>query len=77
MAEWGQTGEDYATRISHLTGSTPGGVNGPAVLVLGQTVANDGTPNTLTGGAGQDWFFATNFDVTDRVTSGPNQERLN
>jgi Ca2+-binding RTX toxin-like protein len=54
LAEW-QSADSYATRISKIkSGTLPGGVK----LVAGVTVANDGAADVLTGGAGQDWFFA-------------------
>jgi hypothetical protein len=44
--------------------SLPGGLKGANVLVASATVTNDTAIDTLTGGAGQDWFFR------DRVGTG-------
>jgi hypothetical protein len=54
-------------------------VDGTPILLNASTVFNDsgGQRDTLTGGAGRDWFFAANNDtVTDRVTAGPSVEFL-
>jgi hypothetical protein len=56
-SEWARTDADYQTRISHLNGSLPGGLNGGFVL-NGSSVTSNGGGNNLTGGLGQDWFFA-------------------
>jgi Ca2+-binding RTX toxin-like protein len=58
--EWNRTDASYATRIAHLTGATPGGLNGPNLLTTsgaGRTVLDDVSRDTLTGGLGQDWFL--------------------
>ncbi|MCI0456007.1 MAG: hypothetical protein L0Z62_03385 [Gemmataceae bacterium] len=60
-AEW-TSGRSYAARIDNLRGVANVGprLNGPAVLTTGPTgtVQDDGDVDTLTGGAGMDWFFA-------------------
>ena len=61
MAEWGRTDVDYATRIAHLTGTTPGGNNGTLTLTSA-SVFDDGAADSLTGGAGLDWFFQSAGD---------------
>jgi uncharacterized delta-60 repeat protein len=55
-AEWA-SGNNYATRISHLQGANPGGLNGP-YLLTSATVSDDGASDQLAGQAGTDWFFA-------------------
>jgi hypothetical protein len=57
QAEW-TSGATYQQRINHLTGATPGGLNGANTLVPGTTVFDDTSVDTLTGGGGQDWFLA-------------------
>jgi hypothetical protein len=56
LSEWKRTDEDYATRISNLRNGT--GANGSTVLTS-STVRNDTVVDSLTGGAGQEWFWAT------------------
>jgi hypothetical protein len=51
----------YNNRINHLTGATPGGLNGTNFLTAA-TVTNDGTPDSVTGGTGRDWFLAFGDD---------------
>ncbi|HJZ89846.1 MAG TPA: hypothetical protein VKE40_03165, partial [Gemmataceae bacterium] len=51
----------YNNRINHLTGATPGGLNGTNFLTVA-TVTNDGKPDSVTGGIGQDWFLAFSDD---------------
>jgi hypothetical protein len=64
MAEWTRTDLGYAERIDHLQNG--GGLNGSYRLNT-STVFSDGIANTLTGGAGLDWFFANDLDtITDR-----------
>jgi trimeric autotransporter adhesin len=55
LAEW-QSANDYETRVSHLRNG--GGTNGTHKLVWGTTVNDDSAADSLTGGAGLDWFFA-------------------
>jgi parallel beta-helix repeat protein len=69
LAEWGRTDADYATRIAHLTGTTGGGLNG-SVLLNSTTVQNNGLADSLYGGAGQDWFFASAIDAIFNKTTG-------
>jgi hypothetical protein len=56
MAEWGNTAGGFATRVNHLKGTAPGGLNGPYLLAP-PTVADDGEPDLLDGGGGRDWVF--------------------
>jgi uncharacterized delta-60 repeat protein len=55
-AEWTST-NNYVTRISHLQGTNPGGLNG-AYLLTTATVSDDGAADVLLGQGGTDWFFA-------------------
>lgn len=59
QAEWSRTDADYLTRISHLNGTSGGGLNG-AYLLNGLTVVDDGAADNLYGNSGLDWFFAAN-----------------
>ena len=71
MAEWGDTGTDFVTRVQHLSG-TAGGANGPYFLTPA-TVSNDTSIDQLFGDADRDWFLFTAagrfadqvLDVTD------------
>jgi len=73
MAEWA-SGDSYATRYGFITGG--GGLNGSSVLNT-TTVHNDFANDTMTGGAGRNWFFASSGDtITDAVTSGTNKEYI-
>jgi hypothetical protein len=69
LAEWSRTDADYATRIAHLT--TGGGLNG-SVLLNSTTVQNNGLADSLSGGAGLDWFFAGVLDVLVNKATGEN-----
>jgi len=54
--EW-TSANSYADRVAHLT-STSGGANGGTYLTPGTTVYDDGTVDSLTGGAADlDWFI--------------------
>jgi hypothetical protein len=54
MAEW-DSSDSYSTRLNKL--GKGGGLNGSYVL-NGTTVSENGTTDSLYGGAGVDWFFA-------------------
>jgi Ca2+-binding RTX toxin-like protein len=72
MAEWASA-DSYSVRINVLMNV---GVANGTVKLNTSTVFGDPTQtvNTLTGGAGLDWFFATSKDnITDRLT-GSNGE---
>jgi Ca2+-binding RTX toxin-like protein len=68
MTEWGRTDlqgtlpERYLTRVNHLLGVTPGGLNGMTTLTLSQ-VSDDGVADSLEGGSALDWFFALGADI--------------
>lgn len=72
LAEW-TSARPYADRVNNLLNG--GGLSGGNYLratPAGRTVFDDGAIDTLTGGAGLDWFFQGNPDViTDRNTGGP------
>jgi hypothetical protein len=63
LDEW-QSGGSPSDRHDHIVGSKPGGLNGSNFLKLGTTpgttVRDDNGANTLTDGAGPNWFFAHN-----------------
>ena len=75
MAEW-SSAAPIATRVGHLQGTTPGGLN-TVFLLTGQdalpgdiipdtrTVYDDGVADSLRGGAGVDWFFLSGLDLSD------------
>jgi hypothetical protein len=58
LTEWTRGGR-YETRIDHLTGVTPGGLNSAGTFRLsgpGQDVFDDGASDRLLGGTGRDWL---------------------
>lgn len=67
MAEWGRTDlpgpppTKYDTRVNHLLGVLPGGLNGSTTLTLSQVTA-DGVVDILEGGSALDWFFTSGVD---------------
>jgi Ca2+-binding RTX toxin-like protein len=79
-AEWASAAP-FDTRVGHLRGTIPGGLNGPFVLTTGAapesvapppgTVFDDQARDTLTGGASADWFFVFPGDATDAVRGEP------
>lgn len=71
MAEWGTTTIAYATRIKHLMGTLAGGFNGTTKLTTSTVHNNVPNVNVLTGGGGQDWFWAhAANEVTDLNNGG-------
>ncbi len=75
--EWQRSDLSYQARINHLTGATPGGLNGTSYLKTtppGQTVFDDSSQDRLTGANGSDWFLlnrsgGTVLDLSDRTGS--------
>jgi hypothetical protein len=60
LAEWQRTDRGFQERITDLqTGST--GLNAGNHLLWGQTVFENGGSNSLTGGAGRNWYFTGNL----------------
>ncbi len=61
IAEWGSSATN-AVRVSHIRGTTTGGLNGSFVLKTGAgaTVFDDGVVDLLTNDSGRDWFFYRN-----------------
>jgi hypothetical protein len=55
-AEWNST-RSYPGRIDNLRGTTPGGLNGPALLRADVTTWDDRAVDLLAGEAGRDWFL--------------------
>jgi hypothetical protein len=83
LAEW-QSTDSYATRVTAIkTGSGGLDLNGSNTLVLGTTVKDPGSFDTLTGGPGfipgtlEDWFFKGIHDTINNYESGPPAEQIN
>jgi Ca2+-binding RTX toxin-like protein len=51
LAEWTRTDAIYATKVAHLTGATPGGLNAPYFLDAG-TLIDDDRRDELEGASG-------------------------
>jgi hypothetical protein len=71
LKEWQRTDIPYLQRIADLRND--GGANGGYKLLWGTTVHDDaGATDSLTGGAGLDWFFQFPGDtITDLNNGGP------
>ncbi|HVK14622.1 MAG TPA: hypothetical protein VM597_38140, partial [Gemmataceae bacterium] len=71
--EWSRSNVPYATRIDHLLGAVPGGLNGTTFLNA-STMADDGGPiDDLYGEGGDDWFVLWS---ADRANDKKNAERV-
>src|SRR5262249_48955154 len=73
FSEWTRTDLGFDDRTSDLEygfnskGLIPKNqVNGRSILLNEGTVSADSSPDTMTGGAGQNWFFV---DLDDDVTN--------
>ncbi len=66
--EWLRTDVTYTSRVNHLRGSTPGGLNGTFLLTAApgpsRTVFDDASIDKLTGGSDRDWYFANKVGGT-------------
>jgi acrosin len=71
MAEWLRTDVSFDTRIDHLRNG--GGLNG-VYRLNAATILDDGAADTLTGGAGQDWFW---INLTQDTANKQSDDRLN
>ena len=68
--EW-NSARAFATRIANLRGTETGTrSNGTTFLNL-DTVFSDPELDVLTGGAGSDWFWADDNEITDLTATGP------
>jgi VCBS repeat-containing protein len=67
LAECSRSDASEETRLNHLNGTLPGGLNG-AFFLTAATVHDDGATDQLYGNGGNDWFFA--------LTTGANADRL-
>jgi alpha-L-arabinofuranosidase len=74
LAEWARTDETYIQRVDNIHGFTTGGLNGTYYLKSGSITESSG-PDTLTGGSGNDWFWA-NLTV-DTIVNKRKGERVN
>lgn len=61
-AEWTSL-DTFNDRIAHLLGTLAGGANGSSTL-RSSTVKEDNLKDTLTGGAGDDWYLVNNLGAT-------------
>jgi hypothetical protein len=72
LAEWQRTDLGFLDRVNDLQNGTTG-LNGANHLIWGSTVFDNGQANSLTGGAGQNWYFSadltavTNPRATDQI----------
>jgi Ca2+-binding RTX toxin-like protein len=64
MAEW-TSADSYAVRVARLSGAQAGGKNATTFLNSSTVSAGATEMDSLVGGTGMDWFFATS---ADRVT---------
>lgn len=74
LKEWTRTDASYGQRRDHLTGDTPGGLNG--AFVLNSTkLTEDVIKDTLQGDRGRDLFFARTEDpANDNVKDNRSNE---
>ncbi len=80
MAEWA-SGRKYKARIANLrgTGGRTGASGAVRLVTTGSeaTIRDDGDPDLLYGGVGQDWFFAKRKGAaTDRIVDHEVDERV-
>jgi Ca2+-binding RTX toxin-like protein len=64
-AEWRRTDVPLSVRKQHLSGTLPGGLNGPYVM-HGVALQDDGERDDLSGDDGLDWLLAQPGDKTKR-----------
>ncbi len=78
MAEWNSTTRDYSTRVKDLSdGSGSSARLNDGYFLNDHTVVDDGQRDTLTGGAGRDWFFSNqDGGVKDTIVDARNNERI-
>jgi len=69
ISEWASP-RDYATRVANLRGTGSGPRLNGNYFLTAATVVDDGVADTLTGGAGQDWFWALGSDIITDLTGG-------
>ena len=57
LDEWRRMDTDYITRVKHLRGKLPGGLNG-AFFLDANTVHDNSVRDDLFGCTGQNWYLA-------------------
>jgi hypothetical protein len=76
LQEWQRTDIGYGKRITDL--EYGGGQHGSTVLTWGTAVIGDNGGATLTGGPGQNWFFANlHTGIKDTITNLISGEQVN
>jgi hypothetical protein len=68
MTEWKRL-IPYSTRVRHLNRQLAGGANGATELTVATVHDDGGAVDSLTGGAGADWFITFAGDATDATGS--------
>jgi hypothetical protein len=84
FAEWTRTDLSFDDRLSDLEfgsnskGATPKNrlTNGMPILLKAATVKDDSSPDTMTGGAGQNWFFVDPRDNLTNYKPGQDQKTV-
>ncbi len=70
IAEWTNTQRNFNTRVSNLNGTGTGTRLNGSIFLNVDSVFNDAESlDSLTGGAGSDWFFADAIEITDFVSA--------
>lgn len=76
-AEWTRTDQTYAQRLDHLTGKVATGGNNGTFFLKADTLVLDSDIDTITGGAGQDAYFAhTKTSVKDKLKDKATDEKV-
>ncbi len=71
MSEWARTDLDFASRVDHLNGTTPFGLNGIWTLTP-STVLDDGAADTLSGdGTLPNWYWIESVGGVADVLTNP------
>lgn len=77
LAEWTTNARGFQQRSDNIYGTGTGTrLNGNYFLNDG-SVIDDGVLDTISGGNGQDWFFAQLGEITDFVSGGSTPDRRN
>ena len=68
FAEWNST-RDYTTRVNNILGTGSGTRLNGSYFLSSANVFDDGKVDSITGGAGQEWFLSnTDFNWLDTIT---------
>ena len=77
LAEWTTNARGFQQRSDNIFGTGTGARLNGSYFLNADTVIDDGVIDSISGGNGQDWFFAQLGEISDFVSGGSTPDRRN